>query len=200
MSASVVTLWDWRRRVSALYARVRTMNDPQAGWAVWREERDALFGGHAQTPLDAAAHAAFRGIAYFPYDPALRLVVGLVPVTAPPVEFPAADETIALRAFARTQGLEEAFGGELTLYWITGYGGGVFLPFGDATNRDESFAAGRYLLDTIKGADLGMVGDRVLLDFNFSYFPSCAYSPRWVCPLAPAENRLPASVRAGERC
>jgi len=41
--------------------------------------------------------------------------------------------------------------------------------------------------------------NEVVLDFNFAYNPSCAYSPRWACPLAPPENALPVAVRAGER-
>jgi hypothetical protein len=86
----------------------------------------------------------------------------------------------------------------LGLYWLEGYGGGVFLSFTDATSGEASYGAGRYLLDTVKGADLGMVGERLVLDFNFSFNPSCAYDSRWACPLAPAENRLPVEVRAGE--
>ena len=83
------------------------------------------------------------------------------------------------------------------------------MAFADATSGRETYGGGRYLLDTIKGADLGMQaggmkgggmqGGRIVLDFNFAYYPSCAYSRRWSCPLAPPENRLPAAVRAGER-
>ncbi len=193
-------LWDWRRRVADLYAAVRTMPDPQAAWRHWREQRDTLFAGHPQTPLDTATLRGFTAINYFPYDPALRLTTRLVPVAQAPLEqFPAGAETITLRPFARTAGLARPLGAELTLYWITGYGGGVFLPFADATNGRETFAAGRYLLDSIKGADLGTTGDRVVLDFNFSSYPSCAYSSRWVCPLAPPANRLPVAIHAGER-
>ena len=77
----------------------------------------------------------------------------------------------------------------------------MFLPFADRTSGQETYAAGRYLLDSVKGADLGLAANgHVILDFNFCYFPSCAYSPRWVCPLAPETNRLPSLVRAGERC
>jgi uncharacterized protein (DUF1684 family) len=86
----------------------------------------------------------------------------------------------------------------LSLFWINGYGGGLFLPFGDTTNRQTTYGAGRYLYDTIKGADLGTSRTEVVLDFNFAYSPSCAYNPRWVCPLAPPENRLPFPVPAGE--
>ena len=50
-----------------------------------------------------------------------------------------------------------------------------------------------------KGADLGGEGDRLILDFNYAYNPSCAYDPRWSCPLAPAANWLQVPIRAGER-
>ena len=88
---------------------------------------------------------------------------------------------------------------ELELYWLDGYGGGIFLPFKDATNGAVTYGGGRYLLDTVKGADLGMDGDRMVLDFNFAYNPSCSYDPRWVCPLSPPENKLDIPIEAGER-
>jgi hypothetical protein len=86
----------------------------------------------------------------------------------------------------------------LELYWLEGYGGGLFVPFADMSGGAETYGGGRYLLDTVKGADLGMDNGRLVLDFNFSYNPSCAYDPKWMCPLAPPQNRLPVSVRAGE--
>ncbi|MCI0711137.1 MAG: DUF1684 domain-containing protein, partial [Chloroflexi bacterium] len=88
--------------------------------------------------------------------------------------------------------------GRLSLFWILGYGGGIFLPFGDATNKHTTYGGGRYLYDTIKGADLGASAENVVLDFNFAYHPSCRYSPEWTCPLAPIENRLPFAVPVGE--
>ncbi len=192
-------LWDWRRRIGELYAAVRAAEDPQAAWMQWRTARDTLFATHPQTPLEPAARQAFRGVSYFAYDPALRFLAELEAIAGPAEQFPAGAETVTLQPFARTVGLAARLGGELTLYWITGYGGGVFLPFGDAGNGRESYGGGRYLLDGIKGADLGTLGARAVLDFNFSYYPSCAYSDRWTCPLAPATNRLSAVVTAGER-
>ena len=90
-------------------------------------------------------------------------------------------------------------GVSLDLYWLEGYGGGVYLSFADATSGDETYGAGRYLLDTVKGSDLGSEEGQLVLDFNFAYNPSCCYDPRWVCPLAPPGNRLPIAVRGGER-
>jgi uncharacterized protein (DUF1684 family) len=88
---------------------------------------------------------------------------------------------------------------ELELYWLDAYGGGLFVPFADATSGTETYGAGRYLLDTVKGADLGVENGRLVLDFNLAYNPSCSYDPRWACPLSPPANRLAVPVRAGER-
>jgi uncharacterized protein (DUF1684 family) len=87
----------------------------------------------------------------------------------------------------------------LQLLWIMGYGGGLFLPFRDTTNSTETYEGGRYLLDTIKGADLGQERGKLVIDFNYAYNPSCAYDSRWHCPLAPPENWLDAPILAGER-
>jgi hypothetical protein len=195
-------LWDWRRKIADLYHHVRATEDPAAAWRHWSDTRAAMFRGHRQSPIESADRGAFDGPAMFAYDPAWRLQVRLISAAPDRLTLgTGADGTTTMRAFARTEGLREKSGGELTLYWIEGYGGGVFLPFADETNGSETYGGGRYLLDTIKGADLG--GARpdgtLLLDFNFSYFPSCAYSSRYVCPLAPPENRLPIAVRAGER-
>ncbi len=87
----------------------------------------------------------------------------------------------------------------MDLYWLEGYAGGLFVPFADATSGATTYGAGRYLLDTVKGADLGTRDGRLVLDFNFAYNPSCSYDPRWSCPLAPPGNRLTVAITAGER-
>lgn len=89
----------------------------------------------------------------------------------------------------------------LGLFWMAGYAGGLFLPFRDATNGHETYGAGRYLLDTAKSADLGSgaAPGSLVLDFNFAFHPSCAFDPRWSCPLAPPESQLDIRVEAGER-
>ena len=194
-------LWDWRRRVAALYAAVRAEPDPAQAWRLWCETRRTLFRTHGQSPVETAVRAAYTGPHVYPYDPALRFAVALEDAAPARFDVPAGEDgVVRAAAFARTAGLRERLGEELTLYWIEGYGGGAFLPFADATSGGGTYGAGRYLLDTVKGADLGTLPDgRLVLDFNFAYAPSCAYSPRYVCPLAPPGNRLPAADRAGER-
>jgi uncharacterized protein len=197
-----LALWDWRRRISALYADVRAERDPVVAWWRWREARDRLFRDHPQSPLEPAQRASFRGLAYGDYDPRLRFAVVLHPTAEPvTVRFDAGgDGTLTLTSFARTEGLSTPLSAELLLFWIEGYAGSVFLPFTDASTGRTSYGAGRYLLDTLKGADLGSDPQgRCILDFNFAYNPSCAYSPRWACPLAPAENSLLVAIEEGER-
>ena len=91
----------------------------------------------------------------------------------------------------------------LAIYWIAVYGGGLFLPFHDTTAPDDTYGGGRYLFDTVKGSSFRWRRDggqeRIVLDFNYAYNPSCAYSYRWACPLAPAENRLVVPIPAGEK-
>ncbi|MFC6345131.1 DUF1684 domain-containing protein, partial [Nocardioides hankookensis] len=91
--------------------------------------------------------------------------------------------------------------GTLDLWRLTSYGGGLFLPLRDGSSGRPggSYGGGRYLLDTIKGADLGGTPDRLVVDLNFAYAPSCAYDPAWACPLAPAGNRVDDEVPVGER-
>ena len=73
------------------------------------------------------------------------------------------------------------------------------MPFRDRTAGSESYGAGRYLLEPVKGADLGLDEGRLVLDFNFSFHPSCRYDEAYRCPLAPPESVLAGAVRAGER-
>ena len=184
----------------ALYAEVRAAAEPERAWLRWREVRDELFRSHPQSPLPQAARAGFAGLDYHAYDPAYRVEAELRGLDGParPVETsgeePMLFRPVSLASFE--------LGGEpvtLEVHWLEGYGGGLFLPFRDATSGTTSYGGGRYVLDTVKGADLGTAGDRLIVDFNFAYNPSCAYDPGWVCPLAPPPNRLAVAVEAGER-
>jgi uncharacterized protein (DUF1684 family) len=200
MLMDILDLLEWKRRIFELYAEIRVASDPEAGWVRWREVRDELFRLHPQSPLPEEMRAGFSGVGYFPYDRESRVLAEVLPAEPESVLLAgSAGSTVQFTRFGRA-GFELA--GEqhsLELYWLEGYGGGIFVPFGDSTNGAESYGPGRYLLDSVKGADLGMEDGRLVLDFNFAYNPSCSYDPRWACPLCPPPNRLPLPVRAGER-
>ncbi len=195
-----LALLDWRRSVSSLYAEVRAAEDPEKGWLRWREVRDDLLANHPQSPLPADGRASFSGLSYFDYDPSYRVRAGIEPADPQRIELPgSAGASFGATRFARAPFSLGDRDLDLGLYWLEGYAGGLFLSFRDGTSGTETYGACRYLLDTVKGADLGGDPGELLLDFNFSYNPSCSYDPRWACPLAPPDNRLPIEIRAGER-
>jgi uncharacterized protein (DUF1684 family) len=209
---ATLELADWRRQITDLYARVRAVaaHDPGSAWDDWRTTRERLFREHSQSPVPAATRAAFRA-GHWPYDPALRFDVRVEPATATsPDPSPGGlalmlpVSTGGLESFARIGTVTIPFAAgdrDLGLFWMSGYAGGLFLPFRDATNGTETYGAGRYLLDAAKSADLGPGHDpgSLILDFNFAFQPSCAFDPKWACPLAPPESRLDLRVEAGER-
>ncbi len=68
----------------------------------------------------------------------------------------------------------------------------LFLPFRDATNGKQTYGGGKYL--DLKIPD----NDQIIIDFNQSYQPFCAYNAYdYNCPIVPEENRLPIEIKAG---
>ncbi|HUB38627.1 MAG TPA: DUF1684 domain-containing protein [Streptosporangiaceae bacterium] len=198
--ATALQLADWRRATAALYARVRQQADPALAHALWRDERDRLMRSHSQSPLAEADPIRASGVPYWPYDPSLRWQLPVEAVSQPqrlPIDTGADGVTCLEQAGWVT--LPAPIGRRLALWWLDQYGGGLFLPVRDATAGALSYGGGRYLLDTAKGADLGLAGSALVVDLNFLYHPSCRYDDRWVCPLAPKENSINVPVRAGER-
>ena len=166
-----------------------------------------LYREHPQSPVPAAERAGVRG-------PPLRLRSGAA--------LRGRDRAgAAAGARGARAGLPNS--GEDTLSFSAGRDGDAATPRGTeaalglldgrlrrrplhpvprrAPTARETYGAGRYLIDAAKSHDLG--GDpaagTLVLDFNFATQPSCAFDPRWACPLAPPENRLDLAIRAGER-
>ena len=199
-------LWDYRCRIAELYRGVRESNGLGLAAAAqacreFRARKDKLFAAHPQSALDEAQRRVFRGLDYFGHDPTLRFTALLDADVEPEVlEFQlSADGVARARRFGRVRFCVQDHDCSLSLFWLLGYGGCVFLPFRDTTSGQETYGGGRYLLDTIKHADLGRVDAGVVIDFNYAYNPSCAYNPRWVCPPTPRENFIDLPICAGER-
>lgn len=191
-AAGVLELADWRERVAALYLSDLDLDG-------FRAARDDLFATH---PQSAVERGSFTGLRYFAEAPRFVAEVPLRPAGGE-VEIDTGGPDGALRY--RRVGILGTPWGELTLFWLDGYAGGLFLPFRDGScgRPDGAYGAGRYLTDTAKGTfgrGLTVLGsDRVRVDFNYAYNASCAYDDRWRCPLPPAENRLAPPIEAGER-
>jgi uncharacterized protein len=192
-----LTLLDWRRRVARLYADVRAAPDPVAAHAHWRRTRDDLLRNHPDSPIPQAQRAGYPGAPVAPYDPAVRFEAA-VDTGVPPAHMEVSAGTDGVVRFDRIGRVHLPGGGDLDVWWLAAYGGGVFVPVKDALAGRSTYGGGRYLLDTVKGADLGGGDGYLILDFNFAYNPSCAYDPAWACPLAPPGNTLARPLLAGE--
>ncbi len=179
-------LLQWRRTVAELYRRVRETPDPEQAHALWVRERAALFAHSTVSPSRTAR------LVVAPYDPAFRVVAALDPAPAARIEV--ATGTDGVVPFERIGVLSTPWG-PLDAWWLASYGGGLWLP---VHGGRDAYGGGRYLLDTVKGADLGGDRDGLVLDLNFLYNPSCAYDEAWACPLAPPGNRLQLQARVGE--
>ncbi|MFI1992178.1 DUF1684 domain-containing protein [Actinoplanes sp. NPDC020271] len=186
-------LADFRAAVARNYLEAADLSD-------FRARRDALFASHAQSPIPVEERPGFTGLRYYPANEA-----AIVDVPVRPAEGELTIDTggpDGVVRYTRAGILETPFG-ELTLWWIAAYGGGLFLPVRDGTCGSSTYGGGRYLTDTVKGTHgrgVAWLGSaRVRLDFNYLYNPSCAYDPRWACPLAPPENRITAALEAGEK-
>ncbi|MEU4242235.1 DUF1684 domain-containing protein [Actinoplanes sp. NPDC026619] len=182
-------LSDYRAANSRIYLEANDLKD-------FRARRDELFSTHPQSPVPAGS---FTGLRYYPSNDDAIVEVDLVPADGEiDIDTGGPDGVVHYR---RVGILPTPFG-ELSLWWFAVYGGGLFLPVRDATCGKTTYGGGRYLTDTVKGTHgrgvepLG--GNRVRLDFNYLYNPSCAYNDAWLCPLAPPENRLAAAIEAGE--
>ncbi|PRB40486.1 hypothetical protein CQ020_02890 [Arthrobacter sp. MYb23] len=200
-----VDIADWRLRTFALYDKVRQLaaTNPFDAHVFWRQERDLMFATHPASALTADMKASFSGLRTADYDPSFRRYAALSPEGSGQ-EMNVETGTDGVVPFTRIGTFELPGLGSLAAWRLRSYGGGIFVPFRDATAGKDggSYGAGRYLLDTVKGSFHGTRGagaeQEFVLDFNFAYNPSCAYNEAWACPLAGPANRLTAEVPVGE--
>ena len=197
--ADALAVADWRRRTHAEYQQAREIADPVEAWTTWRASRDALFRGHPASPLQPQDRDGFTGLVFPDYDPAWRFEAEVE--EAPPAHMDVPTGTDGVVPFDRIGLVRLGDLGTLDVWWLGSYGGGLFIPVKDASagKPGGTYGGGRYLVDSVKGAQLGLSGASVVLDLNFAYNPSCAYDPEWACPLAPAGNTLRVPVPVGER-
>lgn len=136
----------------------------------------------------------FTGLAYFPIDPAWRLMGRLRPA-APGATIAVPDVVGDLLAEPTAGEVAFELAGTMhRLHSLEAQPGHLWLVFGDETNGGETYGGGRFLLTGAVQPD-----DSVEIDFNLAYNPPCVFSPYATCPLPPAGNRLSLRIEAGER-
>lgn len=158
----------------------------------FRSEKNQFFAAHPQSPLTPEQKRRFKGLNYFPENPALRLEVA-VEEFSQKEEIQMATTTGGVQSYTRYGKFKFTVGGQEAELAIYAGQHGYFLPFVDSLAGEETYGAGRYL----EPESLG--GGKFLVDFNLAYNPYCAYNDRWTCPITPRENRLHVPIRAGER-
>jgi uncharacterized protein len=193
----VTALLDWRRQVAAIYAAVRAEPDHGAAHLAWQQARNSLLGTHPQSPIPPAERESFTGVPVAPYDPRLRFEA-LIDSDVEPATIEVSTGTDGVVPFERAGVVHLPEVGDLDVWWLASYGGGIFVPVRDLRGDGATYPGGRYVIDTVKGADLGSEDGFLVVDLNFAYNPSCAYDPAWACPLAPPGNTVAGPVNAGE--
>ncbi|MGZ0145857.1 DUF1684 domain-containing protein [Kribbella sp. WER1] len=194
--APALAVADWRRQVFALYDAVRTERDPAKAHAHWRATRDNLLKNHPASPVPGEHRDTYPGAPVAAYDQQYRFDA-IIDTDVKPHTWEFQSATDGTIPFSRV-GVLHLPVGDLDVWWLESYGGGLFVPVKDRSSA--TYGGGRYLVDTVKGADLGsgLSTGRFVVDLNFAYNPSCAYSPEWTCPLAPATNVLDVELPVGE--
>jgi hypothetical protein len=164
-----------------------------------RIEKDLWFRASDESPLLPEARATFTALSYYDIRPEFRVPSFLTLESAgPPVVIQLETSTGVMRRMRKVGALGFALGA--TKYRLTAFADAdtrtvdrLFVPFGDLTNKDETYGGGRYL--DLDRTPTGLYN----LDFNRAYHPYCVYNPNTECPVPPRENRLQVAIPAGER-
>ena len=195
-------LLDWRERTHELYRAVRAHGEPAVAHALWREGRNHMFAEHPASPLAPEHRSGFAGLPVAEYDERYRFEATLEPAEAAALDVATGtDGTVSFARVGRVVLRLPDAQVSLDVWRLTSYGGGLFVPLRDGSGGQGTYGGGRYLIDTVKGANLGGSPDRgmLVIDLNFAYNPSCAYDAAWACPLAPPGNTTTAVITVGEQ-
>ena len=143
---------------------------------------------------DSGARREFAGVPCYDVNPAFWI----------PARFEADTDSISIDLIDSDGRSQKARSVGLGVFEVAGttchlrlfdedHGRRLFVLFSDATNRDETYGAGRFLYAPLPSSN------RVILDFNKAFNPPCAFTAFASCPLPPPENRLPVRIEAGEK-
>jgi uncharacterized protein (DUF1684 family) len=153
-----------------------------------------------ETPLRGDNFTNFKAHPFFPINSKYRVTAKFTKTeNAEPFELPTSSgKTKSYKEYGKATFELDGKSYTLTLYQSLilikqkKYKDYLFLPFRDATNEKETYGGGKYMDLTIPK------GNTIILDFNKSYQPYCAYNAYdYNCPIVPEENKLPIEIRAG---
>ncbi len=152
-----------------------------------------------ESPLTEDDLKTFKSLDFFEIDTAFRVVakLDLIKDSKPFKMQTTTDRLPVYKIFAKASFKINGQPYVLNIYQneklilTTDFENYLFLPFTDLTNGNDTYGGGRYIdLEIPKG-------DTMVIDFNKSYNPYCAYNGKYSCPIPPKENNLDLSINAG---
>lgn len=166
----------------------------------FQKELNAEYFNPKETPLRGDNLKNFKGHPFFPFNAKYRVTAQFVQSKdIQPFDLPTSSgKTKSYQEYGKATFTLDGKPYTVTLYQSLDlikqdkYKDYLFLPFRDATNEKETYGGGKYM-------DLKIPkGNTIVLDFNQSYHPFCAYNAYdYNCPIVPEENKLPVEIRAG---
>lgn len=172
------------------------------GETTYQQELNAIYKDASTSPLKKKDVKNFKGLDFFPVDSSFIVTAKLVKtMDAPTFEMATTTDRKPLyKEYGKLTFTLKGKNCELTIYQSQDnlrdekYKEYLFLPFTDDTSGNESYGGGRYMdvMTTDEKSD-----GTIVLNFNNTYNPYCAYNDRYSCPLTPRKNHLDIEIKAG---
>ncbi|KRP29381.1 MAG: hypothetical protein ABS28_10170 [Cryomorphaceae bacterium BACL22 MAG-120619-bin32] len=175
---------------------------PLIGKTEYQQKLNASYKDASTSPLKTSDLKNFKGLDFFPIDSSFIVIAELKRTENAPIFEMATttDRKPLYKEFGILKFTLNRKNHELTIYQSQDdskdekYKNYLFLPFTDDTSGNESYGGGRYM--DVMTTDIKK-DNTILLNFNNTYNPYCAYNDKYSCPLTPKKNHLNIEINAG---
>ena len=186
--------------ILSLFLNAQTEKENIASIKKFQKELNSEYLNPKESPLRGDNLKNFKQHPFFPINLKYRVIAKFVKTENPvPFELPTSSGKFKqYQEYGKATFELDGKSFTLTLYQsldlmkMEKYKDHLFLPFRDETNEKETYGGGKYMDLKIPS------GNEIVLDFNQSYQPFCAYNAfDYNCPIVPVENKLPIRIEAG---
>ena len=193
--------------ISALFLLILISCDSQGkrpimGKTIYQQKLNITYKDASKSPLKKKDLRNFKGLDFFEIDSTFIVKANFTKIENAPT-FKMATTTDRKPLYKEYGLLNFTINGKdckLTIYQSQDdlndekYKDYLFLPFTDDTSGEESYGGGRYM--DVMLTDI-TAENTVLLNFNNTYNPYCAYNDKYSCPITPRKNHLDLEIKAG---